>query len=74
MQKVGNFMNEQLHIKPQIKINKTRHQRGNSACGPYSIDFILRFLKGETFDQITAKRISDEFVNGKRDVYFIKKN
>lgn len=73
MRKAGYFMKDKLNMQPSIKINKTRHQRGGSACGPYSMDFILRMLKGEKFEDITAKRIPDEYVNGKRDELFIKK-
>lgn len=29
-----------------IRYNQTRHQRGNSECGVYSVNFILRLLKG----------------------------
>ena len=46
-----------------IRHNKTQHQRGNSECGVYSINFILRLLKGKTFDHITRKRTTDEKVN-----------
>jgi len=52
------------------KYNKTRHQKGNSECGVYSINFILRLLKGKTFDHITRKRLDDNKVNKCRLVYF----
>ena len=55
-----------------IKYNKTRHQKGNSECGVYSINFILRLLKGKSFDHITRKRLSDEKVNKCRIKYFGK--
>jgi len=54
-----------------VNHNKTEHQRGNSECGVYSINFILRLLKGETFEQITTKRLDDAEVQKCRDVYFI---
>lgn len=53
-----------------IRYNKTRHQRGGSECGVYSINFILRLLKGKSFDHITKKRIYDEKVNKCRNIYF----
>ena len=47
-----------------IKFNQTRHQFKNSECGVYSINFILRLLKGETFeficDNITIKKMDQE--------------
>ena len=53
-----------------IRYNKTVHQKGNSECGVYSINFILRLLKGKTFDHITRKRLADEKVNKCRIKYF----
>ena len=58
--------------KPDIRYNRTRHQKGGSECGVYSINFILRLLKGKTFDHITNKRITDEKVNKCRNIYFKK--
>lgn len=51
--------------------NKTKHQRKNSECGVYSLNFILRLLKGESFDKITSTRLSDEQVNECRKTYFV---
>ncbi len=53
-----------------VKYNKTQHQKGNSECGVYSINFILRLLKGKTFEHITKKRLTDEQVNKCRITYF----
>ena len=53
-----------------IRHNETQHQRGNSECGVYSINFILRLLKGKTFDHVTRKRLPDERVNKCRFRYF----
>jgi hypothetical protein len=53
-----------------IKHNSIRHQYGNSDCGVYSINFILRLLKGETFDEITKNITKDETVEKCRGVYF----
>src|SRR3989338_2563762 len=38
--------------KLNIDYNRTRHQYKNSECGVYSINFILRSLKGESFEDI----------------------
>jgi hypothetical protein len=70
IQKVGKFIKTNLNKEPLIKINRTRHQRGGSECGVYSMEFILRLLSGESFEQITAKRIPDEEVNKCRNIYF----
>ena len=52
------------------RYNKNRHQYKNTECGVYSMNFILRMLKGETFDDITNNATSDSEVNRCRDVYF----
>ena len=61
---------EDNNIEPDVRHNKTRHQRGNSECGVYSVNFILRLLKGKTFEYITNKRLSDDKVNKCRAIYF----
>lgn len=58
--------------EPDIRYNKTQHQKGNSECGVYSINFILRLLKGKTFEHITRKRLTDNQVNKCRVKYFGK--
>jgi hypothetical protein len=73
MRRIARYSRHQLNIpedKLDIRHNKTRHQRGNSECGVYSINFILRNLKGDTFDKIVGTRISDDNVNKCRKVYF----
>jgi len=64
------LINQRKILKPDIRYNKTQHQKGNSECGVYSINFILRLLKGKTFDYITRKRLPDQKVNKCRMVYF----
>jgi len=53
-----------------IKYNKIRHQFKNSECGVYSVNFILRLLNGESFDQICNNITLDDKVNECRKVYF----
>ena len=53
-----------------IKFNTNRHQFKNSECGVYSINFILRLLKGETFEYICDNITSDDEVNKCRESYF----
>ena len=54
----------------KILYNKTRKQYKNSECGVYSINFILRLLKGESFDSIISNPNTDEQVNKCREQYF----
>lgn len=53
-----------------IRYNKMQHQRGGSECGVYSVNFILRLLKGETFSDINKTRLDDNVVNECRKTYF----
>lgn len=53
-----------------MDFNRLRHQYGGSECGVYSTSFILRMLQGETFEQITGKRVSDSKVNECRKTFF----
>jgi hypothetical protein len=71
MRKIEEYLKNERNIsEPDIRYNKTQNQRGNSECGVYSINFILRLLKGKTFDHITRKRVTDEQVNKCRMIYF----
>jgi hypothetical protein len=71
MRRIAKFCQTELNIKdPIADYSKTRHQYMNSECGTYSINFILRMLKGETFDQIQLKKIPDKTINKCRSVYF----
>jgi hypothetical protein len=53
-----------------LRFNKIQHQFKNTECGVYSINFILRLLKGETFDEITENITKDDKMNECRNVYF----
>ena len=53
-----------------IEYNRNRHQYKNSECGVYSLNFILRLLNGNTFDEITQTKVLDDKINECRDVYF----
>ena len=69
MRKIGKYCQSTSHIV-DARHNKIRHQYKNSECGVYSINFIIRMLKGETFDDITNNITTDSDVNRCRDVYF----
>lgn len=85
--KIFNFMYEKKYnseLKPEmvksrspklkdfdITYNKVRHQYKSSECGVYSINFILRLLKGnENFYSISENVTKDDEMNACRDVYF----
>jgi len=53
-----------------VKYNKVRHQYKNSECGIYSVNFILRLLNGDTFNNICNNITSDDKVNQCRQTYF----
>tara|TARA_B100000214_G_C23913572_1_gene602549 strand:+ start:105 stop:1073 length:969 start_codon:yes stop_codon:yes gene_type:complete len=55
------------------KINRKRHQWGDSECGIYSMYFILERLRGRSFEDITNTCISDKKMNEYRDIFFRKK-
>jgi len=53
-----------------VKYNRKQHQFKNSECGVYSISFILRLLKGESFDSISNNPTPDDEINKCRNYYF----
>jgi hypothetical protein len=70
MRKAARCLKEDINKKPIVDHNRTRHQYGNSECGVYSINFILRMLDGDTFENICNNKLSDEDVNKCRSIYF----
>ena len=57
--------------KYPIKFNQNNIQKSNSECGVFSINFILRLLKGEKFEEYIETAPNDEEVNKCRNIYFI---
>jgi hypothetical protein len=53
-----------------IRYNHIQHQFENSECGVYSINFIIRLVKGESFDSIINNVIKDDIMNMNREKYF----
>ena len=53
-----------------IRYNTVQHQFNNSECGVYSINFIVRLVGGETFDEITQNITKDNEMNKCRTKYF----
>jgi hypothetical protein len=70
MDRIKNYLETCNIDNIDVRHNPTQHQRGNSECGVYSINFLLRLLKGKTFDHLTRKRLTDEKVNKCRLRYF----
>lgn len=53
-----------------IRYNPYTHQRGDSECGVYALNFIIRLLKGETFDSVIYRKMTDREINKCRLTYF----
>ncbi len=57
-----------------IRYNKVQHQYKNSECGVYSLNFIIRLLEGETFDEIVNNITNDDQMNKYREIIFRNAN
>ena len=72
------FMNRDKKNKYEelfpIRYNKNTIQNGSSECGVFSLNFILRLLNGETFDEYINNAPNDSEVNKCRNIYFIDEN
>jgi hypothetical protein len=55
-----------------VTINNAKHQNDTSECGIYSINFILRYLRGESFNDIIKNGLSFDEINSCRSLYFRK--
>lgn len=58
--------------KQIVDVNTVQHQKENTECGVYSMNFIIRMLKGMNFNELCNKPISDKHINKCRKVYFSK--
>lgn len=73
MRRIYRYCNLELKLDKKNIIsdyNKIRHQFGNSECGMYSLNFILRLLDGDTFEQICNDKTPDDKINEFRKIYF----
>lgn len=73
MKNIAAYMKNKLGKKLNdidIRYNTMRHQYGGSECGVYSMSFIFRMLRGDGFDAINTKRVSDDEINKCRSYYF----
>jgi hypothetical protein len=57
-----------------IRYNHIQHQFKGSECGVYSINFIVRLVGGETFDDVINNITKDDAMNENRKIYFINKS
>jgi len=68
---LNNYMCRIIKCKQyDIRYNKIQHQFKNSECGVYSINFIIRLLNGESFDEIESDIMKDDNMNNCRGTYF----
>ena len=61
---------EALGINAKIQINNIRHQFQNSECGVYSLHFIIKQLKGDSYQKVCKNKISDDEMNDYRQMFF----
>lgn len=54
----------------EIKINKHRMQYKNSECGPYSMNYILHRVMGDSFEETCSNLIKDDVMNDRRNLFF----
>jgi len=73
VRRISDYLKKQ-NIEPIVGYNKVRHQYEGSECGVYSINFILRMLAGDDFDDICNNKVADKEVNQCRKVYFTNPN
>lgn len=70
LNRVAQYCTNKKKLKVDSTHNKLRHQYGNSECGLYSINFILKLLEGKPISDLTNKKITDDEVNQLRKVIF----
>lgn len=58
--------------KVRVDYNKTQHQKLNTECGVYSMNFLIRMARGDDFDKLCDTPVSDGEINKCRKVYFDK--
>jgi hypothetical protein len=75
MKRMATFCIKELGNKNiKVDYNKIRHQYGNSECGVYSITFVERMVKGESFEKICMEKTPDSQINKHRNEIFRNQN
>ena len=59
-----------LGLRLEKKINTIEHQKKDSECGVYSLNYIISRLHGRTFEDITENIVRDNIMNSNRQKYF----
>lgn len=54
----------------KFKRNKKVHQKENSECGVYCINFMIERLNGKSFEEISENVIGDSIMNKMRNIFF----
>jgi hypothetical protein len=67
LQEQGSKLNKDI----KFHSNNIRNQYKESECGVYSINFIERLLKGDTFDDILNNKVYDDEMFNNRKRYFM---
>lgn len=57
-----------------IEYNNKKHQKEDTECGVYSINFLIQMSNGISFDEYRTKTLTDKMINEYRDIYFDKYN
>lgn len=70
MRRIAKFIKHGLGKTPIVDYNKLQHQSKGSECGVFSIAFVLRMLRGDSWEELTTKRVPDEEINQCRSYYF----
>ena len=70
MRRIAKFIKHGLGKKPIVDYNRLQHQSKGADCGVYSLAFVLRMLRGDSWEELTTKRIPDEEINQCRSYYF----
>jgi hypothetical protein len=56
--------------KVVYKVNKFKHQKGDSECGVFSLFYIQKRLEGYKFEDFQKTRIPDDLMNQYRSTFF----
>jgi len=70
MRRLANYCYSQKIQNLEVIHNKIRHQYEGSECGVYSINFITRMLRGDSFSDICKSKTKDSAIEKCRKVYF----
>ena len=70
MNKIKDWCYKNNSSDVDLQWNKVKHQFKGSECGVYSVNFIIRMLKGDSFMKISKNPVFDDDINKHREEYF----